>query len=176
MTRNAEAGTSKTTISDPKGNVEVQQYAYGELRSLTKGAGTAKVAQWTYDYDQAIAGVSKVTDPNGHQSTSAYDASGNVKVATDALNHTTTAVYNGLNQPTSVTNANNVTATNTYDAKGNPLTQSRPLVTGGTTENEVTTFTYGDPSKPGDVTKVTDPRGKATSFAYNAVRRRHIFC
>src|SRR5207302_3357557 len=38
---NASASGGKTTITDPKGNVTVEQYQYGERQSVTKAPGTA---------------------------------------------------------------------------------------------------------------------------------------
>jgi RHS repeat-associated protein len=62
------------------------------------------------------------------------------------------------------TDPKGVTTTNTYDAKGNLLSTATPI---GTNVAK-TTYTYGDSAHPGDVTAVTDPLGKAWTYAYSA--------
>lgn len=47
------AAGGSTTITDPKGNVSVEQYVNGERVSLTRGYGTAQAATWQYRYDPA---------------------------------------------------------------------------------------------------------------------------
>lgn len=77
-------GTATTTVTDPKGNVTVQNYSNGMLASETKGYGTTKAATWTYTYDPMTDGLASITDPNGHVTAATYDAAGNRLTATDA--------------------------------------------------------------------------------------------
>jgi RHS repeat-associated protein len=160
-----EAGGT-TTITDPKGNVTVQNYQYGELLSETKGYGTPQAATWTFGYDPATLGMTSVTDPDGHTTTSTFDSEGNTLTTTDPLGRTTTNTYDSLNDLLTTTDPLGVTTTMTYDAHGNLLSTSRPLT--GTSEVQTTTYIYGDPSHPGDVTAMTDPEGDTWKYTYDA--------
>ena len=44
-----------TTITDPRGIAEVQQYANGFLSRDTKASGTPAQAVWVYTYDIAVS-------------------------------------------------------------------------------------------------------------------------
>jgi len=89
-----------TTITDPNGNVEVQDYLNGTLLSMTKGYGTASAATWSYEYDPTSLGLSSTTDPDGNVTTKTYDASGNLLANTNALGNTATYSYNSFNERT----------------------------------------------------------------------------
>ena len=160
-----EAGGT-TTITNPKGNVTVQSYQFGELLSETKGHGTPQAATWKFGYDQATLGMATITDPNGHTTTNTFDSQGNLLTSTDALSHTTTNTYDSRNDLLTSTDPMGVTTTMTYDSSGNLLSSSRPLT--GTSETQKTTYTYGDPSHPGDVTAITDPDSRTWKYFYDA--------
>jgi RHS repeat-associated protein len=113
-----------TTITDPHGNVEVENYTDGELMTLTKAHGTSAAATWTYTYDQTLLGTATVTDPNSHTTTNTYDAEGNLLTSKDGLGNTTTYTYNSFNEPLTITKPSGMVTTNIYDAKGNLLTTS----------------------------------------------------
>ncbi|HUP70393.1 MAG TPA: DUF6531 domain-containing protein [Acidimicrobiales bacterium] len=88
-----------TKVTDPRGNVTVDTYAYGQLVSKTTGYGTAQAATWNFVYDPATAEMSSATDPNARTTTTYHDGFGNPVRTTDPLGRTTTAIYNALNQP-----------------------------------------------------------------------------
>jgi len=71
-------GAQTTTITDPNGNVTVEQYQNNVLVSQTKGYGTPQQATWAYTYDPTTLGIASATDPNGHTSYSTWDARGNL--------------------------------------------------------------------------------------------------
>jgi RHS repeat-associated protein len=162
---NFSASGGSTTITDPNGNVEVQEYVSGELTSLTRASGTSSEATWAYTHDPNTLGSTSVTDPDGHTSTASYDADGNETSATDARGRTTTSTYNSFDEPLTVTDPSNVTTTFTYDSNGNLTSVSRPL--DGVTV-QTTTFSYGDSAHPGDVTGQTDPDGHVTHLTYDS--------
>jgi YD repeat-containing protein len=160
-----------TKITDPKGNVVVQAFANGLLTSETDGYGTAQAATTTYAYDPATLGCSTVTDPNLHVTTYTYDAQGNQLSKLDPLGHLTVDAYDGLNDLVSETDPNLITTTLAYDAAGNLLSRSTPL--SGTcpgAQCQVTSYGYlgGGDTDAGDVTSMTDPNGKVTSYGYDA--------
>jgi RHS repeat-associated protein len=157
------AGSTKVT--DPRGSVTVIGYANLVRTSITRGYGTPQAATWGFETD-ATLGVIRVTDPNGRVTRASYDANGNRIMTIDPLGHVTRGTYNEFDQPLSMTDATGVTTTLTYDGAGNLLTQSRPLV--GTGNTQTTTFTYGDPAHPGDLTSTTDPTGRVFSYTYDS--------
>lgn len=159
--------SSGTTITDPKGIVEVQNYTNGLLVSKTTGYGTSQAVTWNYTTDRATAGMTSVTnaaDPS-HPTTYTYDPAGNLTSIRDALGRTASASYDALDDMTSATDGNNVRTTLLYDGAGNLLSRSTPLV--GTAQNQVFAYGYGDATHPGDVTSVTDPDGKVWHDSYN---------
>lgn len=165
---NSSAAGGSTTITDPQGNVTVEQYEYNERLAVTRGSGRPVAATWNYKYDLATLGPTSVTDPNGHVTTRTFDAQGNVLTVADALGRTTTMAYDALNDLTSLKDANGVTTTLTYDARGNLLSRSTPLVGTSPLQTQTTSYQYGDASHPGDVTAMVDPNGNTWAFAYDA--------
>jgi RHS repeat-associated protein len=155
-----------TTITDARGNVEVQQYQNNELTAVTKGSGTSQVATWRYGYDQSTLGLTSMTDPNNHAWSYTYDSAGNLLTSVDPLNRKSSFTYDGLNDITAMTDPSQVTTTLTYDSAGNLKSVSRPLIS--TSQNRQTTFIRNDSAHPGDVTGVVDPLGNTSTFAYDA--------
>jgi RHS repeat-associated protein len=147
----------------------VETYQNDLLATLTKGSGTPQQATWTYGYT-AAGQRTAVTDPNGHLATATYDSAGNLLTSTDGLNHTTRYTYSPLNDLLTVTDPLGRTMTVTRDPVGHPLSVWKVHTEDGQVVR--TTFTYGDPSHPGDVTAVTDPDGKTTALAYDAAGNR----
>jgi RHS repeat-associated protein len=148
-----------TTITDPHGSVSVEQYANGFLTQATQGYGTAAQATWTYQYDPNTYGRTQITDPNGNVTLNTYDSDGRVLTTTDATGATTTYTYNALEELTSTQTPLNETSHETYDPDGNLLTATDAL-------GHTTTYAYTD-GYPGDVTSVSDPDGRVTSFGYD---------
>jgi RHS repeat-associated protein len=90
--------------------------------------------------------------------------------STDSLGNKTTYTYNPLSQPLTVQDALGVITTNSFDANGNLLTTSTPFA--GTTSNQITTYTYGDPNHLGDVTAATDPTNRTWTYGYDVYGNR----
>lgn len=159
-----EPATS-TLVTDPSGAATRYDYKNGILIAVTRAAGTADAATWTYGHDTAYTlGVTSITDPNGHTRQASYDTRGNLASSTTPGGRTTTFTYDSLNDVTAETDPNGVTTSSTYDAHGNLLTRSRPLSSTGQTQT--TNYAYGSRTHPGDVTSITDPNGKVTTLTY----------
>jgi RHS repeat-associated protein len=154
----SQGGT--TTITDPHGNVRLEQYANGYMTTLTKSFGTPGAATWTYTYDPATFGQTSATDPNNHVTMRTYDAHGRLLTSTDATGKQTAITYNPLGEPLTHTTALGETTTNVYDGNGNLVSTTDPA--GGQT-----IYTYGDTSHPGDVTSTTDPDGRVARMTYD---------
>jgi RHS repeat-associated protein len=165
-------GPSATTVTDPAGHVTVDTYANGVLVAQTRGYGTPQAATTTYAHDVGTLGITTVTDPNNHTTTRHYDEHGNVLDETDALGHQQSWTYNGFDEPLTATDGMGVVTTNTYDGTGNLQSSSTPLAGSSPAVSRTVTYHYDDPAHPGDVTSVTDERGKVTHFHYDAAGNR----
>jgi RHS repeat-associated protein len=160
-----------TTVTDLLGHQTVYDYALNMPLDIVQAANTPLAETTTYTYDPATMGVAAITNPNGEVSTAAYDAEGNLLTATDPVGNKRIYTYNSFTEPLTVQDTLGITTTNTYDSNGNLLTTSRPLVGSGT--NQVTTYTYGDASHPGDLTAETDPTNRTSIFTYDTYGDRN---
>jgi len=161
------ANGSETRITDPRGHVRLDSYDSRGLRtSVANGFGTALQTVTSFEYDPGLFAVTRIVDPKNHDVEMTYDSRANVLTSTDALDRVWTFTYNAFNQPLSVRDPELVTTTFVYDGAGNLRSESRPLVE--QSQTATTTYTYGTPAFPGDVTSVTDPTNVVTSFTYNA--------
>jgi RHS repeat-associated protein len=165
-----------TKVTDPKGNVTIDQYQDGLLISVTAGYGTASAATWYYRYDPATLGRTTTFLPPGYTTTATYDSAGNRTSETDGLGRKTTYTYNALDEVTSVAepkqvNSQPMTTTLSYDTGGNLLSKSSPLLdsSGATTATAVTTYHHDDLAHPGDLTSVTDPNNHTSTATYDSV-------
>jgi YD repeat-containing protein len=165
----AGSGDTRTTdVTNPRGYVTRYEYFKGSLVKRIEAMGTESSATWTYKHDPVTLGITEITDPNGHTSNATYDARGNQTSTEDALGHTTKSKYDALNNLLEFTDENGVTTTYTYNANGNRLSSSTPLVGSNPPQARTVTYTYGSKSFPEDVTAVTDPNSRTTTFAYDA--------
>jgi RHS repeat-associated protein len=155
----------ETTTTSPAGNETEDIFNGGALAEEIRGVGTPQQATWQYQYDTTTYGVSAITDPNGHTTTNTYNSAGDLLSTQDAVGHQTNYTYDSLNDKTSVSPPTGATTNLSYDASGNLLSVSTSICCSGQTQT--TTYTHGDTSHPGYVTKITDPDGNATTLTYD---------
>ena len=153
-----------TTVTDPRGEVTRLKFQQYLLSSETRGYGTSSAATTSYTYAFPSLGTASTTDPDGNVTTATYDAHGNMLSSTDALGHMTSWTYNSLDEPLTSTDPNSVVTTNTYDSHGNLLTTSTPI---DASHTSLTTYHHDNATHTADVTSITDPRGKTTTFTYD---------
>lgn len=145
-------------------------YAYDELHRLTtvtqkqvNTPGSDVITSYDYDVHDNLAAV---TDPNGNQTTYAFDDFGRMQTQVSAVTGTTSYVYDPAGNPTSVTDANGAITTRIYDAAGR-ITSAESARNGMVTE--LVSWTYDDatPSRygKGRLASMTDPSGN-TTYAY----------
>ena len=152
--------TETTSESDARGDVTQWNYNNLELTSKTLGYGTASAATTSYAYDPTTLGLTSVTDPDGHTTTSTYDANGNLLSQTDPLGRKTTYTYNSFDEVLTKSDPLGVTTTNTYDNHGNLLTTSTPIGSSKAT----TTYTYSPAGLP---LTMKNPDNKTSTFTYD---------
>jgi RHS repeat-associated protein len=160
--------TFSTTITDPNGDVILEQYRNGVLIARTTGYGTAEAATTQYSYDPNTLGLIQTINPDGSMTSATFDSSGNMLTSVDALGNTTTYTYNSLDEPTSVETPDGVTTTNTYDSDGNLTSVSTPLVGSSPAVSATTTYAYGSTSHPSLVTEMTNPDGNSWTYGYDS--------
>ena len=162
-----------TEITDPMGTVIVEEMTGGFPTRITRGYGTSSAATWSIAYDPALGMPIEVLDPNGHKTTNTYDDRGNLleqrsgmDVVLDPDGHLRSWEYNDRNSILSVQDSNGVVTNYTYDDAENLTSVSTPISTHSGTY-AAATYAYTDGSHPGDVTSMTDPRGKIWQYAYD---------
>lgn len=157
----ASSGGGTTTITDPDGNVTVENYTDLELTSLSQGVGTSAQATTTYTHDPSTLGTSSETNPDGNTTQNSYDADGNLISTTDPLGRNPYYEYDNYGEVTFSSSPLNEVSTYDYDANGNLDTAVDAL-------GQQTGYAYADPAHPGAATTITDPDGDVTTLTYNA--------
>jgi RHS repeat-associated protein len=126
----------------------------------------------------------KLVDPMGHTTTFTYDERGNVLTVSDAnanagggtpaASVVNTYYGNGLLQ--TATNAMGHVISYTYDAKGNPDTETRTVTLTNVdgSSSQVGVVTDRNYNALGQLEKVTDPAGHATTYEYDVNGNRRF--
>ncbi|MCC6630405.1 MAG: hypothetical protein IT340_23755 [Chloroflexi bacterium] len=186
-------------VLDPAGRAVRTEYTYDLANNQTKviedaGAGRLNVTtqhsyvpigagryavgtmtdplsrQTSYTYTP-FGAVSTVTDPAGHTTTTTYTPQGWPEKVRTHLGRETITTYNDDGQPTSVTDPRGVKTTYAYDpATGRRLTETTGAAAVGASPalNLTTTYAY---RADGQLSSVTDARGKVSTRAYDAFGR-----
>jgi RHS repeat-associated protein len=157
-------------VHDATGVDTTRSYdANGNLLSVSRpiDATTSEVVGYHYD-DLAHPGdVTRITDPNGHDTTLTYDSQGDPAGIVDAMGDKTTFVYDALGQRSSMVSPrgnvsgadpNQFTTSYVYDALGRLKQTTDPL-------GHVTKQSY---DADGNAVSSTDGDNNVTQYGYNA--------
>ena len=158
-----------TIVTDPDGLKNLDAYTNGLRTQATVGYQSSAPLSTLFVHDPATLGITKVTDPNGHDWLAGYDTAGNRTSTQDPAGRTTSATFNAWNVPDTVTNAEGVTTTFGYDTAGNVASVATPL---DLVSTRTVTFDHSDTTHPGDVTAMTDERGKTWLYGYDTYGAR----
>jgi len=140
--------------------------------STTPAYGTLNPTAFAYDN---VGNLTDVTDPRGKITHNVYDNRNRKTSTTEAygtsLATTTVWHYDNAGNINQIDRPDGVHETKGYDALNRMISHTVPRqVPGQPTPINLTTYYYYDPS--GTIDHVTDPRGKVTSFQYNASDER----
>ena len=167
------AGGLLTRITDPKLNQTRITYDPTTNRVLTvkrvlnNSTGAGPTTSYGYGPDPAVCedpawtGCTVTTDPNGNKTKYFYDPHRLVRKVIDALGNSVATTYTADLNVQTHTAASGGVSENGYDPN-NSLTSSK-VPTGAESRWE-----YNDATHRFYASKATDPRGKATSFAYDS--------
>ena len=164
-----DAAGETTTTTDGAGNVTKYSYdGLGRRTVTTLPDGTSQ--HTTFDQAGNPVGIA-AENASGtvlRQTSSSYDADGNLTAATDAMGNTTTFSYNALGLPVQevqpVTATSSVTTSFGYDAAGN-MTR----YTNGNGDNTIYTYNSWNLAESTIVPATTaDPSDRTFTTAYNA--------
>ncbi len=165
-TQKYDRNGNPTVATDARGNATTTAYdILGRPVSVTDALGNMTVLA----YDKRSLVTSKSVVPNTGTGTittaSAYDNDGRLVSETDNLGKTKTLTYNALGQVVSSKDEeNNVTAYD-RDYRGKSTKETKYL-SGGIAV--ATAYGYDE---RGNLTSVTDPKGNATTYQYDALSR-----
>ncbi|AXE63947.1 hypothetical protein BBF93_06735 [Hyphomonas sp. CACIAM 19H1] len=166
----------------PEGDHDVFEYDARDnvtklVRNAKPGSGLSPL-EIEATYDSTWNKIATLQDARGNTTSFTYHPSGNgagqlataVRPAVGGLNPTYTFGYNALGLIASETDPTGRTTTYGYNALGDRTSMTVATVAIGANPalNLTTLYT---PDSWGNITGVTDPRGNATSTAYDAARR-----
>jgi RHS repeat-associated protein len=163
-------------IDTPEGRRTIINYdSAGKVTSLVrvtnKTNNTGPTWSFSYSFDSGKAsGSTVVTDPNGHQTTYAYNTESQVTSVTDGLGHAQSTHYspNGdADKLTGATSSTDVT-TLTYSQDGNNnLTQYQEPATASGQTPASTSFGYSAPNQTFLPSSTTDAQSNCRAFVYD---------
>ncbi len=153
-----------TTLTRPNGRTDAYVFdAWARLLSKSVGANTPSPRVWRYHYDANTGQRTDVMNPLGDFLQVSVDDRGNQTQQVDQDGRIWNWTYDANNNVTSYTDPRGVTTRWSYDANGNTLAQTQPL---NDTTDAITRYYYGNAAHPGDVTRVVDPNGDASTASW----------
>ena len=158
------ATTQTSTYTDARGKEWTDVYVGNVLQNETDPDGDT--TSYYYDSDDDLIAV---TDPNGNTTSYSYDTAGNklTETAPSPLSYLQSWTYDAKNDVTSYTNGDGNTTTYAYNTAGDLTSVTGPDPDGAGSETAPVT-SYGRDATTGQLTSVTDPRGKETDYGYDA--------
>ncbi|MHB1361440.1 MAG: DUF6531 domain-containing protein [Thermoleophilia bacterium] len=171
LTKTNARGYTTSYTYDSSGSF-LTQVAYPQVTSYS-GVLSSYAESFTYNADGTKASF---TDKNGNVTSYGYDSNGNLTQENRNTNRssqdqvTLTYAYDALGRKTSAVDGNGHTTTFQYDNLGH-LRYVVKQVTDPVTGQMVTATTENQYDAAGNRTKVIDPEGKATSYAFTPMNR-----
>ena len=137
----------ETKITDRNGMVELRQYdAAGNLKSVTRAAGTAQEVTTEYTYDSR-SNLTSIRQAGQSPTVFTYDPAGDLTTITNAIGDVATATYDSQGRQASFTDFNGHTTTYDYTS-GCSSCGSPGVITHPDGTYEITQYNlYGQPTR-----------------------------
>jgi RHS repeat-associated protein len=145
--------------TDRNGNtVFITRDSQGRVTALTEPRGRSV----TFSYTGTNLRIDQITDPLGRTVRYSYDTQGRLETVTDPAGGVTRYTYDTSHRLLTITDPRNITfLTNEYDPGGRVIRQTQA-------DGGVFTFEYTVTGGFITSTKVTDPRGNATTYRFSS--------
>ena len=154
------AGT-ETTLTEPNGSETVEHFnAAEEPTKVTRAKGTAIETTTEYEYNSETFNLTKLIDPNGHETKYTYDAEGNKISETDPNGDEKKWKYDSKHNVTEETSPEGETTKVTLNEHGEPEVIEGMIGS----EKQKTEYKYGEHGEP---TEAKDPLSHVTKFTYD---------
>jgi RHS repeat-associated protein len=153
---------TETTITEPNGAETLETFnAAGEPKKIVhaKGLGIETVTE--YEYNSETFALTKLIDPNKHETLYGYDSEGNRTSEKDPSGDEKKWEYDKKHNVVKETTPEGETTTIKRNEHGEPEIVERPIGT----ETQKAEYKYGT---HGELTEVIDPLKHATKYAYDA--------
>ncbi|WP_164710174.1 RHS repeat-associated core domain-containing protein [Euzebya pacifica] len=156
-----------TGIEDAEGNHTLFDYdTDGRVVELVRVDDPVGMTGPTWLFDYSTAWETVVTDPNGHDTTYAFDRQGRITEVEDALGRDRQTSWTASASVASFSDLDGNATINTYSTDARYNLESVELPTGAQTA-----FAYTDTDNPYAPSAVTSPQGNTTSIDYDSLGR-----
>jgi RHS repeat-associated protein len=153
---------TETTLTEPNASETLEKFnAAGELTKVTLAKGTAAETTTESEYNATTYNVTKLVDPNKHETKYGYDSEGNLTSEVDPSKDEATWEYDKKHNVIKETTPEGETTTIKRTSSGEPEVVERPVGS----ETQKTEYKYNE---DGDLVEVIDPLKHVTKYTYDA--------
>jgi RHS repeat-associated protein len=152
---------TETTLNEPNTSETFEKFnSGGEPTKVTLAKGTGIETTTEYEYNASTYNITKLIDPNKHETTYGYDGEGNLTKEVDPNKDETTWEYDKKHNIIKETSPESETTTIKRTASGEPQVVERPVGS----EIQKTEYEY---DADGDLSEETDPLKHTTKYTYD---------
>jgi len=152
---------TETTLTEPSGLEAVEKFnTAGEPTKVTLQGANIETRSTEYEYNATTYNVTKLIDPNKHETKYGYDSEGNLTSMVDPTKDETTWEYDKKHDIVKETTPEGETTTIKRTSSGEPEVVERPAGT----ETQKMEYKY---NTTGDLKEIIDPLKHVTTFTYD---------
>jgi RHS repeat-associated protein len=153
---------TETTLTEPNSSETVETFnAAGEPTKIVRAKGTSVETTTEYEYNAISYNLTKLIDPDKHETTYGYDSEGNKITETDPNKDERKWTYGKKHDVETETTPEGEKTTIKLNGNGDPEKIERSIGT----ETQKTEYKYDE---KGDLTEVVDPLKRVTKYTYDA--------
>ncbi len=157
---------TETALTEPNGSETVETFnTAGEPTTVIRAKGTSVETTTEYEYNSITYNLTKLIDPDKHETTYGYDSEGNKISETDPNKDERKWTYDKRHDVETETTPEGEKTTIKLNGNGEPETTERSIGT----ETQKTEYKYDE---KGDLTEVVDPLKRVTQYTYDAAGDR----